>query len=505
MSAIETGSMSSTATENVSATATNHMSAMDRLVAEAVTLANTSGFLVSKQGNANLTHTSFALTPARVRRSEFALAVKLANLLNTLTMDVAANHDYLRKTLAQTAAGDPDFTGRLLSILGDDPRPKAATIEFSINRYDFFPGASTRADAPPSERGLRMVEMNCIAAGGIAQGGLMSDVHRQLLAHPAAAAAGISADPSALPPNEVLADGANAFAAAHKHFCTMYQKASWPPVRLVMIVIAPYVNACDQDMLRWRLWREHGLDCVRLTLKEILEHGSLLEDGALCISGCKGIPAFVVSVAYFRCAYSPAQYPTETEWRARALLERSCAVSCPSVAMQLVGTKRVQQALGEPGVLERLCRNAEDAALIRSCFVRQYALHADRAGGAAAKLARERPDDFVLKPQREGGGNNLYREELRQAIEEMDAEERGGFVLMERIYPAVAGGVMVRGGKWTTADIVAELGIFGSVIRVKNKELENKIIGHSMKSKLSTVDDGGIDAGVAVYDSPQLF
>lgn len=34
-------------------------------------------------------------------------------------------------------------------------------------------------------------------------------------------------------------------------------------------------------------------------------------------------------------------------------MERSCASNCPTAAYQLVGTKKIQQALAEPGVLER--------------------------------------------------------------------------------------------------------------------------------------------------------
>ena len=51
------------------------------------------------------------------------------------------------------------------------------------------------------------------------------------------------------------------------------------------------------------------------------------------------------SVVYFRAGYSPADYPSESraEWRARALLERSKAIKCPTVGYQLAGAKRVQQ------------------------------------------------------------------------------------------------------------------------------------------------------------------
>jgi glutathione synthase len=60
-----------------------------------------------------------------------------------------------------------------------------------------------------------------------------------------------------------------------------------------------------------------------------------------------------VSVFYFRAGYAPADYPSEVEWIARRKIECSNAVACPSVAYQLVGTKKVQQDLARPGVTDR--------------------------------------------------------------------------------------------------------------------------------------------------------
>lgn len=47
--------------------------------------------------------------------------------------------------------------------------------------------------------------------------------------------------------------------------------------------------------------------------------------------------------------------------------------------------------------------------------------------------AREDPGSFVLKPQREGGGNNLYGEQLAQRL--ADSKGLGAFILMQRIRP----------------------------------------------------------------------
>jgi glutathione synthase len=61
---------------------------------------------------------------------------------------------------------------------------------------------------------------------------------------------------------------------------------------------------------------------------------------------------YLASVVYFRAGYSPDDYPTEAEWDARLLIEQSSAIKAPSIGYHLAGTKRVQQRLAEPNIIE---------------------------------------------------------------------------------------------------------------------------------------------------------
>lgn len=45
-------------------------------------------------------------------------------------------------------------------------------------------------------------------------------------------------------------------------------------------------------------------------------------------------------------------FPTQ-DWNTRLMMERSRAIKCPSAAIHLAGTKKVQQVLASPGALER--------------------------------------------------------------------------------------------------------------------------------------------------------
>ena len=85
---------------------------------------------------------------------------------------------------------------------------------------------------------------------------------------------------------------------------------------------------------------------------------------------------FEVGVIYFRCGYSPDQYPSADgcEWDARLMIERSRAIKCPNIAYHLAGTKKVQQVLAKPGVLEYLLEDADKAARLREVFTGLYSL-----------------------------------------------------------------------------------------------------------------------------------
>lgn len=48
-----------------------------------------------------------------------------------------------------------------------------------------------------------------------------------------------------------------------------------------------------------------------------------------------------VAVVYFRAGYEPGHYPSEKEWDARLMMEKSTAVKCPSIHYHLAGTKKV--------------------------------------------------------------------------------------------------------------------------------------------------------------------
>jgi len=70
----------------------------------------------------------------------------------------------------------------------------------------------------------------------------------------------------------------------------------------------------------------------------------------------------------------PDDFTGESDWETLLMMERSCAIMCPTVGYHLAGTKKVQQELARPGVLERFISDKTSAQRIRETFAGQFSL-----------------------------------------------------------------------------------------------------------------------------------
>jgi glutathione synthase len=114
-----------------------------------------------------------------------------------------------------------------------------------------------------------------------------------------------------------------------------------------------------------------------------------------------------------------------------------------------------------------------------------------------------RPEAYVLKPQREGGGNNLYGDALKARLAR-GGPGLGAYILMQRILPPPQRSVLVRRGAFAEEDALSELGIYGVYVRVGQTVKVNADAGHLVRTKAASSDEGGVAAGFAVLDSPLL-
>jgi glutathione synthetase len=168
------------------------------------------------------------------------------------------------------------------------------------------------------------------------------------------------------------------------------------------------------------------------------------------------------------------------------------------MAYHLVGSKKIQQVLVEPGVLERYM-SPDESTDIRSCFTGLYEVNEETIA-----MVRSKPGGFVMKPQREGGGNNIYGEDIPAVLDGLNREQRDAYIFMDLIRTPEACGALVRRGEVTEGKVVCELGVYGVFVSQGGKEVMNEACGWLLRTKSEGVDEGGVASGFSVLDSPHL-
>nr|XP_018903512.1 PREDICTED: glutathione synthetase-like [Bemisia tabaci] len=430
----------------------------------------------------------FTLLPSVFPRNEFHQVVQMQTVFNELIHKVAHNRQFLTDTLKNTIEAD-EFTRNLFKIY-ETVSNEGITQRSSLGilRSDYMLQNSEYPYTPFLCQ--KQVEINTIASGFGWLGPVSAHIHRFVLQE-----IGQTQNINQLPENNALTALCQGMVDAWK----LYGKKD---AVILFIVEDMTYNICDHRFHEFEIQElEPAAKVVRRNLTEIGKHASLGKKKELLIDGME------VALAYYRSGYAPVQYPSQLEWDARLLIERSLAIKCPSIQYHLAGTKKVQQVLASPNVLERLLKDEDTIKSIRKIFTGLYSLDLDAEGDAAVKMGIEEPAKFVLKPQREGGGNNVYGENIRKVLQDMQhSEERKAWILMERIFPPVQKNVLVRPGEKEPmfADIVSELGIFGVIIGDADHIQVNRQAGHMLRSKLSNADEGGVAAGSGVLDSPLL-
>uniref|UniRef100_A0A803KPA3 Glutathione synthetase n=1 Tax=Chenopodium quinoa TaxID=63459 RepID=A0A803KPA3_CHEQI len=481
---------------------------LQKLVYDALVWCSLHGLLVGdrtakKSGTVpgvGMIHAPISLLPASFPEDHFKQACELASIFNELFDRVSLDAKFLQDSLSRTRKVD-EFTSRLLDIHSKMiDINKKEEIRLGLHRSDYMLDAQTKS--------LLQIEFNTISSSFAGLMCLVSELHRNLLG---LYGNQLQLDFRKVPENASVQHFAKALAEAWREYNN-------PRAVVLVVVQAEERNMYDQlwlsDVLRERYpFCFSNKTCGKLvvvklsifkriqlkwkTLAEIDAEGKLLPDGTLAVNG------EAVAVVYFRAGYAPTDYPSELEWRARLLIEQSSAVKCPSIAYHLAGTKKIQQELAKPNVLERFLDNKEDIAKLRKCFAGLWSLDDTEI----ITDAIERPELYVMKPQREGGGNNIYGNEVKEAllrIQKGGSEEDAAYILMQRIFPTVFPALLVREGIFHKDHAISELGIYGSYLRNKEKIIINEQCGYLMRTKVSSSDEGGVAAGFAVLDSLYL-
>ncbi|XP_071958071.1 glutathione synthetase-like isoform X1 [Antedon mediterranea] len=427
-----------------------------------------------------------ALLPAPIPRKYFHQLADGQMYINELLYLISKDYDFIRETLKSAAVSD-DFTGRLLKILEKILEEGIADAGvLALLRSDYLLDGSTDEMLP------KMVEINTIASSLGAVTTNLTLVHRyttQLLG-------GRCDVEKSLPTNNHIEKYSKAFVKAWEVYDT-------PKAAIVFVVSTTERNVFDQRLLEFEV-KKINLDIPvkRITLLDIGSKGKLSDDRRLIVDGTE------VAIVYYRDGYIPSHFKSETEWNAVLLAARSRAICCPNVSLHLAGTKKVQQAIAKPGMVERFISNPDKVAAIRATFTGQYSLDIGAEGDKAIAMAIASPEKFVMKPNKEGGGNNIYGVDIRtKLLGIQNTSERNAYILMDRIFPVTVPGYKVVSSPELPElqNMVSEFGMFGALVSDKNDVVLNEYSGHLVRTKVNGVDEGGVAAGASALDTPFLI
>jgi glutathione synthetase len=361
---------------------------------------------------------------------------------------------------------------------------------------------------------LKQVELNTVSCAGGVHTNRVSDMHRHLHrtgAYQPLVSKDTIISSSSLPLNLTLKTISAGLSAAHREYGRP-KSAAMTETCILFIVAADNFNIADERPIEYALWDE-GIPSYRVSWgHDILAHTSLSPTRELLYHPTSRSVAMEVSVVYFRAGFEIHEY-NDIGRMARLQLEKSRAIKSPSILSHLTGFKKVQQALTIPGVLKRFV-SPDEVVKIWSTFAPMYPLDDSPSGQQAKKLALEPKTarNHVLKPSLEGGGHNVYGEEIVAFLKRTPEELWQSYILMEKINPPLLNNFMMSSRGLYEGPVISELGIFGVCLwkRVQRGESKRAEMvtdlapSWSLRTKDASVDEMSVVKGYGCFDSPVL-
>ncbi|SGZ39082.1 related to Glutathione synthetase [Hanseniaspora guilliermondii] len=447
------------------------------------------------------------LYPTILPKENFEGAVLIQKAYNELYANILLDDsNWLDGVIKSISEFDSDFTGKLYGLylrFINDGVYKKQNKELGIFRNDFLLHENEDKSCQ-----LKEVEFNTISVSFGALSSKVSALHHFLNEnghYKGQVSSSFDSKHLDIPISQSLASIASNIKLGVETF-EVQQSIS---KSIVLFVVQPNErNVFDQRLIEYELFNKYKIKSKRITIDEVDKFINKKNDSYLRYNDD------VISVVYFRSCYSPNDFKFEKSWDNRLFLETSLAIKAPSLKMQLAGSKKIQQLVTTPETLKRFIPNEDTCNNLLSTFVKIYPLDDSAEGRYAKNLIKQNNPDvlckFVLKPQREGGGNNIYKSDIHPFLTQNIPNENdwAAYILMELINAQpTKGNVILRNNELHNVDILSELGIFGTVlIDTHTKKIEhNSYDGWLLRSKVSDSNEGGVAAGFGCVDSIALM
>mgnify|MGYP002626335741 FL=1 len=273
---------------------------------------------------------------------------------------------------------------------------------------------------------------------------------------------------------------------------------------IIFVVQKNETNIFDQYSLSDELYNKYKIISKRMTLEEIKDKCIQDENGNLTLDNK------LISLFYFRATYSENDYPNEKSWQSRELIELSTAIKVPDINTFLTTFKIFQYELSKPQILMHYVQNE----LIINDIIRFFGgiyyirdMSQENINDLFNKIKLE-PNKYILKPMKEGGGNNITGEKLKELIPENNSEINDiikNSVIVDRIDSYIHEGLILRDEKLNVQNSISEYSIYGIILTNENNIIMNKSVSFLVRTKNKESIEGGIIEGAGAIDIPCLL
>ena len=354
---------------------------------------------------------------------------------------------------------------------------------------------------------MRQVEFNTISSAFAGLTGIVADLHkavlryavdhcqiRELKADLSSPEKSSSTTIDLILPNQALKKSAEAMIKAFE----LYNNSQ---ASILFVIVPNERNVCDQNALI------NAMEQLRTDIRVHLKTFEQLTRELIFDEKTSNIylksPHEEIALVYFRAGYIPDHFVNEQCWSVRERMEQSRAIKCPTIRSQLAGCKIVQEYLTHEGIVEKYLPDGAIAKNIRSTFASMFTFDDEQTRAAHLDLLRRESHGYVLKPQREGGGNNKYDDDLLHIIDK-EQDSLNNYIAMEKILPPKCTTCLIKpnGKQLLHVECINEIGIYGTMLTNvdTNEEYINEVTGYLVRTKTTDTNEGGVATGYSVLD-----
>ncbi len=351
---------------------------------------------------------------------------------------------------------------------------------------------------------MRQIEFNTISSAFAGLTGLVADLHKAVLRYAVDNCYVRELKPNEekeksstvdlILPNDALKKSAEAMIKAFE----LYNNEN---ACILFLIVPNERNVCDQGALIDAILKLKPMIRFHLKTFEQLTNELLFDKKTFNIYLKSSHDE--IAIIYYRAGYIPDHYINENCWLVREQIEQSRAIKCPTIRSQLAGSKIVQEYLTHDNIIEKYINDENLSKNIRSTFASIFTFNDNQTRKTHIDLLRQNPNNFVVKPNREGGGNNKYGDDILNLIEK-EENNLNYYIAMEKILPPKCTTCLIKpnGKHLLHVECINEIGIFGTMVSNvdTNEEYINEVTGYLVRTKTIDTNEGGVATGYSVLD-----